>query len=246
MIIQESRMRVQDEVTFEDERAAGKPGSHWVVWPVNWSAIWVGSLASVAAVVVFGLVGTSLGAHLVGPENRIVDLHRIGIFALAFSVFSAFFACVIGGWIAAKIAGIRRSEPAMLHGAITWLVAVPLLISLAALGAGSYLGGWHGGLAGNPTWGAPATAPFDKPDPIDAAATTHEREVYRAAMANYRAQVAAWNADTPKATRNSALGAVSALLIGLIGSVIGGWMASGEPMTLTYYKTRDRLAGSTT
>ena len=36
------------------------------------------------------------------------------------------------------------------------------------------------------------------------------------------------------ASRNSALGALTALLIGLIGSVIGGWMASGEPMSLTY------------
>jgi hypothetical protein len=31
---------------------------------------------------------------------------------------------------------------------------------------------------------------------------------------------------------------VTALLLGLVGSVIGGWMASGEPMTLTYWRTR--------
>ena len=29
------------------------------------------------------------------------------------------------------------------------------------------------------------------------------------------------------------------LLLGLMGSVIGGWAASGEPMTFTHYKTRD-------
>ena len=39
-------------------------------------------------------------------------------------------------------------------------------------------------------------------------------------------------------TRLAALGAVTALLIGLVGSVIGGWMASGEPMSLTSYRTR--------
>jgi uncharacterized membrane protein YeaQ/YmgE (transglycosylase-associated protein family) len=44
--------------------------------------------------------------------------------------------------------------------------------------------------------------------------------------------------------KNSALGAVTALLLGLVGSVVGGWMASGEPMTLTYYRTRAVLAGS--
>ena len=38
--------------------------------------------------------------------------------------------------------------------------------------------------------------------------------------------------------RNGALGAMTALLIGLVRSVIGGWVASGEPMTFTYYRTR--------
>jgi len=38
--------------------------------------------------------------------------------------------------------------------------------------------------------------------------------------------------------RNGALGAVTALLLGLVGSVVGGWMASGEPMTFTYHRTR--------
>src|SRR5437016_1671706 len=38
--------------------------------------------------------------------------------------------------------------------------------------------------------------------------------------------------------QNHALGAVAALLLGLIGAVIGGWMSSGEPMNFTHYRTR--------
>jgi len=38
--------------------------------------------------------------------------------------------------------------------------------------------------------------------------------------------------------RNGALGALTALLLGLVGSVVGGWMASGEPMTFTHHRTR--------
>jgi hypothetical protein len=30
--------------------------------------------------------------------------------------------------------------------------------------------------------------------------------------------------------RNNALGALTALILGLIGSVLGGWLASGQPM----------------
>jgi hypothetical protein len=128
---------------------------------------------------------------------------------------------VVGGWVAGKITGILRSEPAMLHGAIVWLVTVPLLLAFAAMGASSYFGGWYGGLAGQAVWAPPPSVPgLATTPPLDPAA--------RAAAEKEAARVA----------RNSALGAVTALLLGLVGSVIGGWMASGEPMTFTYYRTR--------
>ena len=37
-----------------------------------------------------------------------------------------------------------------------------------------------------------------------------------------------------------------ALLIGLIASVIGGWLASGEPMNFTHYRTRNLTTTGTT
>jgi len=98
----------------------------------------------------------------------------------------------------------------MLHGAIVWLMVVPLLVALASLGAGGYFGGWIGGLAGTPAWAASAGGTVDPNAAIIA--------------------------------RNGALGAVTALLLGLVGGVIGGWMASGEPMTFTHYRTRDQVA----
>jgi len=41
--------------------------------------------------------------------------------------------------------------------------------------------------------------------------------------------------------RNEALAALTAILVGLMGAVIGGWLASGEPMSVTHYRQRDRL-----
>jgi uncharacterized membrane protein YeaQ/YmgE (transglycosylase-associated protein family) len=193
----------------------------WIPWPVSWSAIWVGALAALALALLFGLVGIALGFHLLGPSQRIVDWRKFSIGALLFSVCGAFFAGVVGGWVAGKIAGTLRSEPAMLHGAIVWLVTVPLLLTLVALGAGSYFGSWYGGLAGQAVWATPPSVSGSATTPAldPAARTAAEKEAARVA-------------------RNSALGAVTALLLGLIGSVIGGWMASGEPMTFTYYRTR--------
>jgi hypothetical protein len=48
--------------------------------------------------------------------------------------------------------------------------------------------------------------------------------------------------EIARAMRNTALASVVALLIGLMGAVIGGWMASGEPMTFSYYRRRDLTA----
>jgi hypothetical protein len=172
-------------------------------WPVSWSAIWVGALAALAVGLIIGFIGTAVGAHEV---SRYVDWKKVRFTGLIFSVGGAFFAFVVGGWTAARIAGILRSETAMLHGAIVWLVALPILIGFAAVGVSGQAGGWYGGLSGVPVW-VTAAPPADP-------------------------QIA-------KAIRNTALATVVALLIGLVGSVIGGWLASGEPMTFTHYRQRD-------
>jgi hypothetical protein len=156
---------------------------------------------------VLGLVGIAVGAHQTGVHARIANWSDVGLAALIFSVAGAFFSFVVGGWIAGKIAGVRRAETASLHGAIVWVVSVPLLLLLAALGAGSYFGGWYSGLAGTPSWvAAPAAA-----DP-----------------------------NAALAARNGALGALTVLLLGLMGSVLGGWLASGEPMTFAAQRQRSR------
>jgi hypothetical protein len=180
--------------------------SEWTAWPVAWSAVWVGALTALALGLIIGLLGFALGAN---ETARYVDWKKLRLISVIFSVGGAFFAYVAGGWTAARIAGIRRSEPAILHGAIVWLVTLPLLLALAAVGVGGHWGGWYGGLSGMPAWTAATPA-----DP-----------------------------DLAVATRNNALATAVALLLGLIGGVLGGWMASGEPMTFTHYRTRDRLSG---
>jgi uncharacterized membrane protein YeaQ/YmgE (transglycosylase-associated protein family) len=162
----------------------------WNAWPVSWTGIWVGVLAALATGLVIGLIGTAVGAHQLA-EGRATRPGELRMLALIFSVVGAFFSTVVGGWVAVRVAGILRAESAMLHGAIVWMLGIPILLVLAALGATSYLGAWYGGFG-----------------------------------------PAARSMTDAIAARNSALGGLTALLIGLVGGVIGGWMASGEPMTL--------------
>jgi len=181
-------------------------------WRICWSAVWVGALAAICVALIFGLCGTAVGAHKLGPGRGLVRWKELGVLGAIFGIGGAFFSFVVGGWIAGTIGRFRRSEPAMLHGAMTWLVAVPLLVGLAALGSGGLFGTWYGGLAGTPPWQAPANAVTDPQVALSA--------------------------------RNAASAAVVSLLIGVVGAVIGGWMASGEPMTFTYYRTRARAHGA--
>lgn len=176
----------------------------WRPLPV-WSAVWVGALSALAVGLIIGLIGYTIGAHqLTAP--RTMTFRNVGLLTTIFNVSGAFFAFVVGGWVAARIAGLRRAEPAMLHGVIAWLVTLPIILVLASLGATAMYGGWYAGLVAGPAWMAvPPMTP-----------------------------------ETAATVRNGALAAVVALLLGLVGGVLGGWMASGEPMRVAYYRRRDR------
>ena len=166
----------------------------WAHVHVNWTAVWVGTLAAISILLLFGLAGTALGAHLVGPENRIVDLKKLSLWAVVFGVCGDFFSSVAGGWIAAKIAGIRHSEPAMIHGAIVWGVTVPLLAVGAAVGAANVLGGWYGGLSP----AKPGNVPFVRPEPPAPPVTQEEVSAFKAQQSEYSRNVKQWVDETPQ------------------------------------------------
>lgn len=171
-------------------------------WRLSWSAAFAGALSTLASITILGLFGTAAG---VGSLSEIKDFstwHEVSLVTLAAVVAGAFFSNVVGGWVAGKIIGTRFSEPSMLHGAIAWLVSVPMLIVLLALGAGKTFGGWYGGIMGS------------------------------------MGTTGATMMQSPLAVRHTATAAATSLLVGLIGSVIGGWMASGEPMSFTHHRSR--------
>lgn len=179
----------------------------WTAWPVYWTPVIVGALASVVAVVLFGVIGTAVGSWKAGNEGRVTDFSGIGRGAVAYAVFASFLAFVIGGWVTARVAGIRRAEPAILHGAIAFLVATVTLLVMASFG-GAVFNGWYVGLAPAPTVPAPG-------QPVDP--------------------------GIAKAAATGATAAAVAILLGLAGSVVGGWMGSGERMDFSFYN-RERAA----
>jgi hypothetical protein len=196
------------------DREVAAAVDRWTAWPVYWGPVFLGAMVAVVATVLFGLIGTAIGAHKAGTEGRITSWSGVGFAGLAFAVIASFFSFVVGAWAAVRVAGIRRAEPAILHGAIAWVVAVFVMFVVAGM-SGAIFNGWYTSLA--PTPAVPAV-PGQPVDP-----------------------------NVAIAARNGALAAAAALLIGLMGSVIGAWFASGEPMTVGSYRVRlEPLPGTRT
>ena len=208
---------------FVEVDALDEPSDvHAPPWRVHWSAVIIGALATLAGLVIVGLAGIALGSTVLGDASRdIEDWHKLGWGAVVLAVLGAFLASAAGGWIAGKVAGLRRAEPAMLHGAVAWLVAMPLLMACAAFGARSYLDPWHAGLAGAMPAAVATAAPPQAAAAGGGLATPTAIDAERAA----------------KLASHGALTTLTAVLLGLMGGVIGGWIAAGEPMHFGHYRT---------
>lgn len=178
----------------------------WTGWHLSWGSVFVGALAGLVAAVLFSLIAVAVGAHK-AVDDRVLKWADVGPTTIIFSVLGAFFASVIAAWVAARMSGARRAEPAILHGVAAWLVSMGIVLLFAALsGANTLGGGYLGGLT-------PPGAPAPNAGPVDP--------------------------NTAAAIRNAAVGSILGMLIGLMGAVVGGWFASGEPMNLNYYRTRE-------
>ncbi|HZU37648.1 MAG TPA: hypothetical protein VFA18_17135 [Gemmataceae bacterium] len=210
----------------------------WRHWPVNWTAVWVGSLAALALALIIGLFGIAIGANQAEMGERLFESGRP--WPMIWCILGAFFSFVAGGWCTVKIAGILRSEPAILHAAIAWVVAVPFLVAFAALGAGAFFGSWNSGLAGNPAWATSASSKAPIPPPPSA--SQRDKEAFNIAERTYLDD----QAKHARIARNTAVGAAISLLVSLIGAVIGGWLGCGEPMTFTYHRHRPVTTSTTT
>src|SRR5262249_16482157 len=114
-------------------------------WPVDWSAIWVGALGAMVVGLIIALIGISVGAQPTAA-GRIVHWKEFRVASLIFTVFGAFLSFVVGGWIAGRIAGFDRAEPAILHAAIVWLLGVSLIVAAGSF-SGATFGPWYRGLS---------------------------------------------------------------------------------------------------
>lgn len=106
---------------------------------VSWGAIFAGAVAAVALTALLGLLGLGIGFGTVDPEQG-DTVSEVPKWTLIWWAVTSIVATGIGGFVAARLAGIPKSLTGALHGLAVWSVATILTLWLATTAAGAVLG----------------------------------------------------------------------------------------------------------
>ncbi|MDB5806503.1 MAG: conserved hypothetical rane protein [Betaproteobacteria bacterium] len=93
----------------------------------RWSSVFAGTCVGIAVYVLAMLVGVC-----VGLTNGLFDGANVSVGALAWNLMSALGAALLGAFVAARSADLRRAADGAMHGLVVWACAV-MLVMLVAL-----------------------------------------------------------------------------------------------------------------
>lgn len=97
---------------------------------VRWGPIIAGFAATMAVLILMSVLGAAIGATAVAPGETMVST-TFGAIWGALSLIVAFF---VGGWLAARTAGIGGQMTAIVNSGLVWAFTLLFLLFMAALG----------------------------------------------------------------------------------------------------------------
>ena len=112
---------------------------------MSWPAIFASLAVGISVMLLLTLAGVAVGIAVVEPgaENPIA----ITIGAAAWQTASMLIAALVGGYVAARLSGLRRTGDGVLHGAVSWGATTLLYAVLATTALGALTAGMFGLLA---------------------------------------------------------------------------------------------------
>lgn len=102
---------------------------------VRWGAVFAGVVVGVSVQLVLSLLGLASGLSTIDLQKG--EASSIG--PLAWAGLSMLISAFVGGYVAARMTGLKRKADGVLHGVVTWAVTTLLFASLAT-SAGGLLG----------------------------------------------------------------------------------------------------------
>ena len=107
---------------------------------VSWGAIFVGTVVAMALMIFFTTLGIAIGATAVDPLYDANPLSGLGIGSGIYLIVTQLISLAVGGFAAAKLAGVPRMTSSLLHGAAVWALSTLLLAWAAIAGGGAIFG----------------------------------------------------------------------------------------------------------
>lgn len=166
---------------------------------LSWGAIIAGVVLVLAIHLLLSVLGVGIGFTTVDPTQQggTPQASTLGIGAGVWWTLSYMIALVLGGYVAARLAGVVVRGNGVLHGLVTWAVALLLSAWLVTSTLGSVLGSTFNAV-GNVASGLGQTVQQAAPEVAQAAGLSPDQ-------IRERAEELLRPADQPVQTRESAL-----------------------------------------
>ena len=113
--------------------------------PVSWPAIFASLAVGISVMLLLTLAGVAVGVSVV--DAGIDGPHAITMGAATWQTISMLVAAIVGGYVAARLSGLRRTADGVLHGAVSWGATTVLYAALATTALGTLTAGMFGLLA---------------------------------------------------------------------------------------------------
>lgn len=112
---------------------------------MSWGAVLAGAVVALSVQLLLSLLGLGIGLATVDPA--VGDTPSAASFGIATGVFYAIVTLLslfAGGWVAGRLAGMPVRTDGLLHGLVTWAVAMLLLLYVVTTSVGAVLSGTLG------------------------------------------------------------------------------------------------------
>lgn len=202
---------------------------------LRWSAVFAGLAVGIAVNLVLLLVGGAVGLAMFNAGAQTSEDNLLTTISI-WDTLCMVIAAVLGGYVAARASGMRRTQDGVLHGVLAWSAAVLIGILVATSAASGAFGGMLSGFMNRPA-AAEAPRPLDRAEHQAIVRDLETRFGLSSEQANSIADEIAAMAGRPPIEEPEAgdsLGTATlvgawisaAILLSLLGAIGGGMLGS--------------------
>lgn len=123
--------------------AIGLDAEHIPLYSIRWAAVFAGVAVGLSLSLLLMLIGMAAGLAVYGTGGR-PGGGIVSVAAALWNTASMFIAALVGGYVAARASGLRRSVDGMLHGVVSWGATMLCFLFLTGAFTGNALSGIFG------------------------------------------------------------------------------------------------------